>query len=137
MLRRPPRSTRTDTLFPYTTLFRSRDVVAPAIPIAQAIGRLGNWFNQELFGRPSDLPWAVRIDPAHRPDGLDHVATYHPTFLYEALWNIPLAALLMRLDRTGSPRRGQRSTLYVAGYALGRLWVDALRLNPQSDERRV
>src|SRR3546814_11272901 len=91
MLRRPPRSTRTDTLFPYTTLFRSRDVVAPAIPIAQAIGRLGNWFNQELFGRPSDLPWAVRIDPAHRPDGLDHVATYHPTFLYEALWNIALA----------------------------------------------
>lgn len=109
------------------------DVVAPAIPIAQAIGRLGNWFNQELFGRPSDLPWAVRIDPAHRPDGLDHVATYHPTFLYEALWNIALAALLMRLDRTGRLRRGQLFTLYVAGYALGRLWVEALRIDPANE----
>ena len=106
------------------------DVVAPAIPIAQAIGRLGNWFNQELFGRASDLPWAVRIDPEHRPDGLEHVATYHPTFFYEALWNVAIAALLVRLDRTGRLRRGQLFTLYVAGYALGRLWVEALRIEP-------
>ncbi|QGG96278.1 prolipoprotein diacylglyceryl transferase [Actinomarinicola tropica] len=109
------------------------DVAAPAIPIAQAIGRLGNWFNQELFGRPSDLPWAVRIDPAHRPDGLEHVATYHPTFLYEALWNVALAALLIRLDRTGRLRRGQLFTLYVAGYALGRLWVEALRIDSANE----
>lgn len=109
------------------------DVVAPAIPIAQAIGRLGNWFNQELFGRASDLPWAVRIDPEHRPDGLEHVATYHPTFLYEALWNVALAALLVRLDRTGRLRRGQLFVLYVAGYALGRLWVEALRIDPANE----
>jgi len=109
------------------------DVVAPAIPVAQAIGRLGNWFNQELFGRPSDLPWAVRIDPEHRPDGLEHVATYHPTFLYEALWNLALAALLVRLDRSQRLRRGQLFVLYVAGYALGRLWVEALRIDPASE----
>jgi len=109
------------------------DVVAPAIPIAQAIGRLGNWFNQELFGRPSELPWAVRIDREHRPDGLEQVATYHPTFLYEALWNVALAALLIRLDRTGRLRRGQLFTLYVAGYALGRLWVEALRIDPANE----
>ena len=109
------------------------DVVAPAIPIAQAIGRLGNWFNQELYGRASDLPWAVRIDPQHRPDGLEHVATYHPTFLYEAVWNVALAALLVRLDRTGRLRRGQLFVLYVAGYALGRLWVEALRIDPANE----
>ena len=109
------------------------DVVAPAIPIAQAIGRLGNWFNQELYGRSTDLPWAVRIDPEHRPDGLEHLAAYHPTFLYEALWNVALAALLVRLDRTGRLRRGQLFVLYVAGYALGRLWVEALRIDPANE----
>jgi len=109
------------------------DAVAPAIPLAQAVGRLGNWFNQELFGRPSELPWAVRIDREHRPDGLEQVATYHPTFLYEALWNVALAALLIRLDRTGRLRRGQLFTLYVAGYALGRLWVEALRIDPANE----
>ena len=109
------------------------DVVAPAIPIAQAIGRLGNWFNQELYGRASDLPWAVRIDPEYRPDGLEHVATYHPTFLYEALWNVALAALLVQLGRTGRLLRGQLFVLYVAGYALGRLWVEALRIDPANE----
>lgn len=109
------------------------DAVGPAIPIAQAIGRLGNWFNQELYGRASDLPWAVRIDPEHRPEGLEHVATYHPTFLYEALWNVALAALLVRLDRTGRLRRGQLFVLYVGGYALGRLWVEALRIDPANE----
>lgn len=109
------------------------DVVAPAIPVAQAIGRLGNWFNQELYGRASDLPWAVRIDPERRPDGLEQVANYHPTFLYEALWNVALAGLLVRLDRTGRLRRGQLFVLYVAGYALGRLWVEALRIDPANE----
>jgi prolipoprotein diacylglyceryl transferase len=109
------------------------DVVAPAIAIAQAIGRLGNWFNQELYGRASELPWAVRIDAEHRPDGLENVATYHPTFLYEALWNVALAGLLVRLDRTGRLRRGQLFVLYVAGYALGRLWVEALRIDPANE----
>ena len=108
------------------------DACAPAIPVAQAIGRLGNWFNQELYGRATDLPWAVRIDRENRPDGMEDVATYHPTFLYEALWNLALAALLVRLGRSGRLRGGQVFVLYVAGYALGRLWVEALRIDPAS-----
>jgi prolipoprotein diacylglyceryl transferase len=107
------------------------DVVAPAIPVAQAIGRLGNWFNQELFGRPSDLPWALRIDPDRRPPGYADVATYHPAFLYEALWNLALAALLIAWERRHRDQRpGTLFALYVAGYALGRLWVEALRIDP-------
>jgi prolipoprotein diacylglyceryl transferase len=107
------------------------DVVAPAIPVAQAIGRLGNWFNQELFGRPTDLPWALRIDPDHRPAGYANVATYHPTFLYEALWSLALAALLIAWERRHPHQRpGRLFALYVAGYALGRLWVEALRIDP-------
>ncbi|HVW31073.1 MAG TPA: prolipoprotein diacylglyceryl transferase [Acidimicrobiia bacterium] len=105
------------------------DVVAPALPLAQAIGRLGNWFNQELYGRPTDLPWALRIDPAHRPAGLEQVATYHPTFLYEALWNLALIAVLLRLERRWPARPGRLFALYVGGYALGRLWVESLRID--------
>lgn len=107
------------------------DAVAPAIPIAQAIGRLGNWFNQELFGRPSALPWAVEIDPSNRPDGYVNVAAYHPTFLYEGLWNLALATLLVWLGR-GRLRPGQLFALYVAGYAAGRLWIEALRIDEAS-----
>ncbi|MDZ7675329.1 MAG: prolipoprotein diacylglyceryl transferase [Acidimicrobiales bacterium] len=109
------------------------DVVAPAIPVAQAVGRLGNWFNQELFGRPSDLPWALRIDPQHRPDGLADVVTYHPTFLYEGLWNLALAGLLVYVGRRWRPRPGQLFVGYVAGYAAGRLWVEALRIDPATE----
>ena len=109
------------------------DAVAPAIPVAQAIGRLGNWFNQELYGRPTDLPWGLRIDRDHRPDGLEDVATYHPTFLYEALWNLALAAVLVWLGRRRSVRPGQLFAGYVAGYAAGRLWVEALRIDPATE----
>lgn len=107
------------------------DVVAPAIPIAQAIGRLGNWFNQELFGRPTNLPWGLRIDPSHRPAGLEHISTYHPTFLYEALWNLALAGALVLYERHHPDRRhpGRLFALYVGGYGLGRLWVEALRID--------
>jgi prolipoprotein diacylglyceryl transferase len=112
---------------------RLLDVVAPAIPVAQAIGRLGNWFNQELYGRPTNLPWALRISPDHRLPGYQHVATYHPTFLYEALWNLALAGLLVLYERRRpSARPGTLFALYVAGYALGRLWVEALRIDPAS-----
>ncbi len=111
------------------------DVVAPALPVAQAIGRLGNWFNQELFGRPSDLPWAVRIDPEHRPRGYESVSTFHPTFAYEACWNLLLAGLLVIVERRLRPRlrRGQLFVLYVGGYALGRLWVESLRIDPANE----
>ena len=106
------------------------DVVAPAIPIAQAIGRLGNWFNQELFGRPTDLPWGLRIDPEHRPSGYQQFATFHPTFLYEALWNLALAGLLVLYERRRPDGRpGRLFALYVLGYGLGRLWVEALRID--------
>jgi phosphatidylglycerol---prolipoprotein diacylglyceryl transferase len=106
------------------------DVVASAIPVAQAIGRLGNWFNQELFGGPTDLPWGLEIDPAHRPAGYADIATFHPTFAYEALWNLALAALLIAIERRWHPRPGQLFTAYVDGYAAGRLWVEALRIDP-------
>lgn len=106
------------------------DVVAPAIPIAQAIGRLGNWFNQELFGRPTDLPWGLRIDAAHRPDGYEQFATFHPTFLYEAMWNLALAGILVLYERhRPGARPGTVFALYVGGYGLGRLWVEALRID--------
>lgn len=105
------------------------DAVAPALPVAQAIGRLGNWFNQELFGRPTDLPWGLEIDPDHRPEGYESVETFHPTFLYEALWNLALAAFLVVLGRKKVLRPGQLFVVYVGGYALGRLWVEALRID--------
>jgi prolipoprotein diacylglyceryl transferase len=107
------------------------DVVAPALPVAQAIGRLGNWFNQELFGRPTDLPWGLEIDPEHRPAGYLDVATFHPTFLYEALWNLALAGGLVLWERRHpGGRPGRLFAAYVAGYAVGRAWVEALRIDP-------
>ena len=108
---------------------RLMDAVAPALPVAQAIGRLGNWFNQELFGRPTDLPWGLEIDPGRRPDGYTEFETFHPTFLYEALWNLALAAFLVVLGRRRVLRPGQLFVLYVGGYGLGRLWVEALRID--------
>ena len=104
---------------------------SPLLPVAQAIGRLGNWFNQELFGRPTDLPWGLEIDPAHRPAGYLNVATFHPTFLYEALWNLALAGGLVLWERHHpNSRPGRLFALYVAGYAVGRAWVEALRIDP-------
>lgn len=108
------------------------DIAAPAIPVAQAIGRLGNYFNQEVFGRATTLPWGLEVDPEFRPAGSESAETFHPTFLYEALWNIALALLLIRLDRKRKLRPGQIFTLYVLGYAAGRLWVEMLRADPAS-----
>jgi prolipoprotein diacylglyceryl transferase len=105
------------------------DAVAPAIPIAQAIGRLGNWFNQELFGRPTTLPWALEIDPAHRPSGYTQFATFHPMFAYEALWNLGVAAVLVVLDRRRRLGHGRVFWAYVALYTIGRLWIEAMRID--------
>ena len=105
------------------------DACAPAIPLAQAIGRWGNWFNQELFGRPSKLPWALRIDPAHRPDGYLAVSTFHPTFLYESLWNLLVVALVLAAERRWRFRKGGLFALYVAAYTVGRFWIEALRID--------
>jgi prolipoprotein diacylglyceryl transferase len=105
------------------------DMVAPALPLAQAIGRLGNWFNQELYGRPTDLPWGLEIDPEHRQAGYAAFETFHPTFLYELLWNLGLVVLLLTIDRRRVLRPGRLFVLYVMGYGLGRLWVEMLRID--------
>lgn len=102
------------------------DAAAPAIPVAQAIGRLGNWFNQELYGRPTDLPWALEIDA---PVGFPPGTTFHPTFLYEGLWNLALAATIVLLGRRVVLRAGRWFAVYVVGYGLGRLWVESLRID--------
>ncbi len=108
------------------------DVMIPTIPVAQAIGRWGNWFNQEVFGRPTDLPWALEIDAVHRPAAHLDAATFHPTFLYEGLWNVALAVVLVRVERRGILRPGYIVALWVFGYGLGRLWVEALRVDAAS-----
>ena len=104
------------------------DSVAPGIAVAQAIGRLGNWFNQELFGRPTTLPWGLRIDPDNR-DAVAGAMAYHPTFLYELLWNLGVALLVVVADRKYRLGGGRVFALYLAGYAVGRIWIEALRID--------
>ncbi|MGY1746168.1 prolipoprotein diacylglyceryl transferase [Blastococcus sp. SYSU D00695] len=106
------------------------DAIAPALLVAQAVGRLGNWFNQELFGGPTDLPWGLEIDLAHRPEQYLDVATFHPTFLYELLWNLAAAAVVVWADRRFRLGHGRAFALYVALYCAGRLWVELLRSDP-------
>lgn len=103
------------------------DAVAVGLPLAQAIGRWGNYFNQELFGTPSGLPWAVRIDPAHRPDRYLGSATFHPTFLYESLWNVGVVLLLLWLERRRQLRRGVLFATYLVLYAAARFGLEMIR----------
>ncbi|WP_189492278.1 prolipoprotein diacylglyceryl transferase [Streptomyces antnestii] len=105
------------------------DALAPCLLIAQAIGRIGNYFNQELFGGPTNLPWALAIDPAHRPDGYLQNATFHPTFLYELIWDLLLAGFLMWLGSKGKVRPGSLFALYVAGYSAFRIFEESLRVD--------
>lgn len=107
------------------------DAAAPGVLLAQAIGRWGNWFNQELFGAPTDLPWGLEIDadnPNFPPD-LDPGTLFHPTFLYESLWNLVGVALLLLLDRRFTLRGGRMFWLYAAYYTAGRVWIEALRID--------
>ncbi|GAA1219580.1 prolipoprotein diacylglyceryl transferase [Kitasatospora nipponensis] len=103
------------------------DALAPGLVLAQAIGRLGNYFNQELYGKPTHLPWGLLIDPAHRPAATPDVATYQPTFLYELLWDLGVVVLLLWADRRFNLHSGRLFALYVAAYTAGRGWVEALR----------
>jgi prolipoprotein diacylglyceryl transferase len=103
---------------------------APALPLAQAIGRWGNWWNQELFGRATTLPWALRIDTDKLPAGYPPGTTFHPTFLYESLWNFALCIALLRIDRMFKLRPGRLFAMYVVGYAAGRFWIEGLRIDP-------
>ena len=102
---------------------------APAIPLAQAIGRWGNYFNQELFGRPTTLPWGLEIDAEHLPAGYAVGTTFHPTFLYESLWCLGLCFLLLWIDRRFRPAPGQLMAMYFIGYGIGRFWVEGLRID--------
>ena len=105
------------------------DAVAPGLAVAQAIGRLGNWFNQELFGAPTTLPWGLEIAPEFRPPGFEQYATFHPTFLYELLWNLGVAAVLIWADRRFRLGHGKVFALYVVLYTAGRFWIEALRID--------
>lgn len=107
--------------------FRGRS--RPRLILAQAIGRWGNYFNQELFGAPTNLPWALRIDPAHRPADTLDIALYHPTFLYESLWNVAIAVMLVWAERRFRLRNGNLFLVYVIGYTAGRGWIEALRVD--------
>ena len=109
----------------------------PALLVAQAIGRLGNWFNNELYGGPTDLPWALthlRVVGGRAVVGADGepvvAGLFHPTFLYEMLWNLAAAALVIWADRRFRLGHGRAFALYVAAYCLGRLWIELLRTDP-------
>jgi prolipoprotein diacylglyceryl transferase len=106
---------------------------APAIALAQAIGRWGNYFNQELYGRPTDLPWALQIDADHLEAGYAVGTTFHPTFLYESLWSLGLCLVLLWIDKKWRPAPGQLFVMYVIGYGAGRFWVEGLRID-RADE---
>lgn len=106
------------------------DAAAPALLVAQAIGRIGNYFNQELFGGPTTLPWGLEISPAHRPLGYAQFATFQPTFLYELIWNLLLAAALVWLGHRRSIRAPGLFALYVAGYSGFRIFEELLRVDP-------
>jgi prolipoprotein diacylglyceryl transferase len=108
------------------------DAMGPAVVVAQAIGRWGNWFNQELFGRPSKLPWALEIDLAHRPAGYLQYSTFQPTFLYESLWCLIVFATIVWLERHRKLVKGQAFALYVAMYTFGRIFFEWLRVDPAS-----
>jgi prolipoprotein diacylglyceryl transferase len=105
------------------------DACAPGVLVAQAIGRWGNWFNQELFGRPTELPWGLEIDLAHRPPGYEADSVFHPTFLYESLWNLAAFGLLIWLDRRFRFGHGRMVALYVMAYTVGRGWIEMLRID--------
>ena len=108
------------------------DAVAPGLILAQAIGRWGNYFNQELFGRPSGLPWAIRIAPENRPEGYADATTFHPTFLYESIWNTLVCLVLLWVARrfAGWLKDGDLFLLYVSLYSTGRSLNELLRIDP-------
>ncbi len=105
------------------------DALAPGIVLAQAIGRWGNWFNQELYGKPTTQPWGLEIDEAHRVPGYESYETFHPTYLYEFLWDIGTAGLVIWADRRFRLGHGRAFALYVMAYTAGRGWIEALRID--------
>jgi prolipoprotein diacylglyceryl transferase len=110
-------------------VYRFINAATPGLLVAQSIGRIGNYFNQELFGKPSTLPWALKISAAHRPAGYAQYATFQPTFLYEIIWNLLLAAALVWLDNRRKVRPPGLFALYVAGYSAFRIFEETLRID--------
>lgn len=108
------------------------DAVAPGLLLAQAIGRWGNYFNQELYGTPTELPWGLEIDSFNSayPTGLPDGVLFHPTFLYESIWSLIGVALLLIADRKFELRWGKLFAIYLIYYSLGRIWVESLRIDP-------
>ena len=108
------------------------DAIAPGLVLAQAVGRFGNYFNQELFGRPSDLPWAIEIAPENRPPEFNDAASFHPTFLYESIWDVLVCLVLLFVARrfANSLKNGDIVLLYVCLYSVGRFFVETLRIDP-------
>ncbi|MFP3881569.1 MAG: prolipoprotein diacylglyceryl transferase [Actinomycetota bacterium] len=103
------------------------DSVAPAVPLAQALGRWGNYFNQELFGTPTDLPWGLEIDPVFRPEEYSQFETFHPTFLYESVMNVGLAFFIMWIGNRYPSARGRLVGIYFLGYGLIRFLMELIR----------
>jgi prolipoprotein diacylglyceryl transferase len=107
------------------------DCLAPGLLLAQGLGRLGNWWNQELFGKPTDLPWGLEIDPINRPLAYLDQPTFHPTFLYELIWDFAAAAVLVYvIERRLRPRPPGLFAAYIALYCFGRFWMELLRIDP-------
>jgi hypothetical protein len=107
--------------------------VALGLPLGQIVGRFGNWFNQELYGRPTDLPWGLEIDPEHRLAGYEGSELFHPTFAYEILWNIALLGLLLWIDRKRVLKPGALFAVYLIGYGIGRILIELVRIDPVNE----
>ncbi|TCJ21764.1 prolipoprotein diacylglyceryl transferase [Microbacterium sp. PI-1] len=116
-------------------LWSFADALAPGLLIAQAIGRIGNYFNHELFGLPTTLPWGLEIESTNAkfPEGLADGTLFHPLFLYEILWNLAGVAIILLLERRIALRWGRTFALYLIWYGLGRSWLEAIRIDPTSD----
>ena len=110
------------------------DAAAPAVPFAQAIGRWGNWINVELFGRPTTLPWALEVPFDKRPPGYQGLSTFHPTFLYESIWNVLVGIMVIIVHKRFGHlfKPGRMFALYVAGYTFGRFFIERIRIDESS-----
>ena len=112
------------------SFYQLADAIAPSLLIAQGIGRFGNWFNGELFGRPTSLFWALEIPIDNRPNGYESFTTFHPTFLYEAIWCFVIAGVILRLKSFKNfARTGTVFAFYVMAYSLGRFFIEAIRID--------
>jgi phosphatidylglycerol:prolipoprotein diacylglycerol transferase len=107
------------------------DIAAPGVALAQAIGRWGNYVNQELYGKPTTLPWAIKIEPRNRVPGYESYNTFHPLFLYESIWNLMLMGFLLWMDKrfANKLKEGDIFLAYLIGYSTGRFFLEFLRLD--------